>query len=326
MQALWLENQTLSFRDDVPIPTPPEGEALIRVRLAGICSTDLELVRGYYPYAGIPGHEFVGDVVAASDANWRGVRVVGEINASCGECQTCRAGHPTHCERRTALGIINRNGAFAEYLILPVKNLHRVPASIPYEIAVFTEPLAAALEIQEQVQIVPTDRVLVIGAGRQGQLIALTLALTGCDLQVVARHEYQRAALSACHIAAISEDAIPIRKMDVVVDAAGSPGGFELARKAIRPRGTIVLKSTYAGDLRVNFSSIVVDEITLVGSRCGPFEPALRLLESGLVDPRPLITARYPLSDGVSAFECAAKPGCFKVLLEGRGQRIEGRG
>ena len=313
---MWLENLTLSFRDDIPIPVPLEGEALIRVLLAGICSTDLELMRGYYPYAGIPGHEFVGDVVAASDSNWEGARVVGEINAACGECQTCRAGRPTHCERRTVLGIANRNGAFAEYLTLPVENLHRVPASLPDEIAVFTEPLAAALEIQEQVQIAPTDRVLIIGAGALGQLIARTLALTGCDLQVVARHEYQRAALAACHIATISENDIIAGKMDVVVDAAGSPGGFELARQVVRPRGTIVLKSTYAGDLRVNFSSIVVDEITLIGSRCGPFGPALRLLESGLVNPLPLITARYPLSDDDSAFKRAAQPGGFKILLE----------
>jgi threonine dehydrogenase-like Zn-dependent dehydrogenase len=316
MSVLWLENQTLSFRQDIPVPDVPQGEALIRVRLAGICSTDLELVKGYYPYSGVPGHEFVGEVVESSDPALRGVRVVGEINASCGVCPTCRAGRPTHCEHRSVLGIVNRDGCFAEYLTLPLENLHRVPDTVPDELAVFTEPLAAALEIQEQIQIHPTDRVLLVGAGRLGLLIAQTLALTGCYLQVVVRHDYQREILSAWHIATLTEAEIPAAQYDIVVEATGSPTGFALARRAICPRGVFVLKSTYAGKVEVDFSSLVVDEITLVGSRCGPFAPALRLLAAGTVDPRPLILARYPLSEGVAAFEHAAQPGVFKVLLE----------
>lgn len=320
MQALWLENLRLGFRDDVPVPVPGNGEALVRVRLAGICATDLEMVRGYYPYTGVPGHEFVGDVVAVASEDkagnsWVGARVVGEINASCGICESCLAGRPTHCENRTVLGIINRNGAFAEYLVLPLANLHHVPEDVPDESAVFTEPLAAALEIQQQVSILPTDRVLVIGAGRLGQLAAWTLKQTGCDLKVVARHNRQKALLAQRGIRSIEEIEIPSRESDVVIEASGSPSGFELARLAVRPRGTIVLKSTYKGDLQANFSAIVVDEITLVGSRCGPFPPALRMLQSGLIEPTSLIDSRYPLSQGVHAFEQAAQAGVLKILL-----------
>ncbi len=316
MKALWLENQTLSLRDDLPMPGPAEGEALVRVRLAGICSTDLEMVRGYYPFTGILGHEFVGEVLDAPDPAWRGVRVTGEINLTCGDCAACRRGDATHCPSRTVLGILEKNGCFAEYLTLPLQNLHRVPDSVPDEAAVFTEPLAAALEIQQQIHVLPSDQVLIVGAGRLGQLIAQTLALTGCDLHVVVRHDYPQEILAARRISTLTEDQIAERTYDWVVEATGAPGGFALARKAVRPRGTIVLKSTYAGDLAVNFSSIVVDEITLIGSRCGPFEPALRLLESGQVDPAPLITARYLLADGIAAFEHAAQAGVFKILLE----------
>jgi threonine dehydrogenase-like Zn-dependent dehydrogenase len=214
------------------------------------------------------------------------------------------------------LGIVNRDGAFAEYLCLPLKNLIEVPASIPDEAAVFTEPLAAALEIQEQVTIRPTDRVLVVGAGRLGQLIAQTLALTGCLMQVVARHDSQRQLLAARQIAWIDENAVQGRAFDVVIEATGTTGGFSLARQAVRPRGTIVLKSTYKGDMFVNFSALVVDEITLIGSRCGPsFAPALRLLENLLVDPTLLIDDRFPLDKGVKAFERVVQPGILKVLL-----------
>lgn len=316
MQAIWLENQNLCFRQDMPLPSLPSGEALVRVRLAGICATDLELVGGYYSFTGVLGHEFVGEVIEAPGRpELTGQRVVGEINAACGDCDTCRAGLPTHCERRTVLGIADRHGSFAEYLALPLGNLHRVPDTVTDEAAVFTEPLAAALEIQEQVHIRPSDRLLVIGAGRLGQLIAQTLALTGCDLQVVARHSHQRDLLAARYIRHISEEQVPQKQMDLVVEATGSPAGFNLARRAVRPRGTIVLKSTYKGEMNVNFSAIVVEEITLVGSRCGPFPPALRLLETRQVDPRPLITARYPLSEALPAFNHAGQPGVLKVLL-----------
>jgi threonine dehydrogenase-like Zn-dependent dehydrogenase len=291
------------------------NEALIKIRKAGICSTDLELVKGYYPYTGVIGHEFVGDVVEAEDASWIGQRVVGEINVTCGQCEQCLNGRPTHCENRTVLGILNRAGTFAEYAQLPIANLHRVPASIADETAVFTEPLAAALEIQEQVQIKPTDRVLLIGAGRLGQLIAQTLALTGCNLRVVARHSYQQDLLKKRGIRMISEEQIQPWRWDVVVEATGSPSGFSLARRAIRPRGTMVLKSTYKGEMSVNFSSIVVDEIQLIGSRCGPFEPALRLMESKQVDPAVLIMNEFKLTDALKAFERAAESGVLKVLV-----------
>jgi len=316
MNALWLEDNRISLRD---IPQPRKtDEALIRIHKAGICSTDLELVKGYYPYTGVIGHEFVGDVVEADDAAWVGQRVVGEINVTCNKCEQCLNGRPTHCEHRTVLGIVNRDGTFAEYTTLPIANLHRVPASVPDEMAVFTEPLAAALEIQDQIQIKPTDRVLLVGAGRLGQLIAQTLALTGCDLRLVARHAHQQNLLKQRGIRIISEEdavAQPWR-WDVVVEATGSPSGFSLARRAIRPRGTMVLKSTYKGEMSVNFSSIVVDEINLVGSRCGPFEPALRLMDSRQVDPTVLIADEFRLSDALKAFERAAEAGVLKVLVE----------
>lgn len=314
MQAIWLENNQISMRD-VPQPKKP-NEALIKIRKAGICSTDLELVKGYYPYTGILGHEFVGEVVNASDSALIGSRVVGDINAVCGLCEACRNGRPTHCENRTVLGITNRDGIFAEYTTLPLENLHRVPDSVSDEMAVFTEPLAAALEIQEQIQIKPTDRVLVIGAGRLGQLIAQTLALTGCDLHVVARHSQQQDLLTARKIRITSEAEIQPHKWDIVVEVTGSSAGFNLARKAIRPRGTLVMKSTYKGDVTVNFSSIVVDEINIIGSRCGPFEPALRLMEKREVDPTVLIADEYSLSNGLKAFEKAAQPGVLKVLVD----------
>jgi threonine dehydrogenase-like Zn-dependent dehydrogenase len=314
MQALWLENQMISMRD-ISKPNKPD-EALIRIRKAGICSTDLELVKGYYPFTGVPGHEFTGEVIESPDKSWIGQRVVGEINAACGKCEQCLNGRPTHCENRSVLGITNRDGVFAEYTTLPVENLHRVPDSVPDEAAVFTEPLAAALEIQQQTQIKPTDRVLLIGAGRLGQLIAQTLSLTGCDLRVVARHSHQQELLTERGIRLITENEIQPWRWDIVVEATGSSSGFDLARKAIRPRGTLVMKSTYKGDMTVNFSSIVVDELTILGSRCGPFEPALRLLEKGEVDPTVLIAKSLKLSETVKAFEEAARPGMLKVLLE----------
>ena len=321
MNALWLENNAISLRK-VPEPQKP-GEALIKVRKAGICSTDLELVRGYYPYTGVLGHEFVGEVVAlppvpSPDGRGEiktGDRVVGEINAVCGQCEQCLNGRPTHCENRSVLGIVNRDGVFADYTTLPLTNLHRIPASIPDEMAVFTEPLAAALEIQEQVQVKPTDRVLLVGAGRLGQLIAQTLSLTGCDLRVVARHKHQQDLLSARGIRVIAEEDIQLWRQDIVVEATGSPSGFELARRAIRPRGTLVLKSTYKGEMSVNFSSIVVDEVNIVGSRCGPFAPALRLMESRQVDPTVLIDSDFPLGEALKAFEHAAETGVLKVLV-----------
>lgn len=316
MKSLWVEDGQLQFRTNVPLPQVQAGEALLRVRLAGVCSTDLEILRGYYPFRGIPGHEFVGEVVQADDEPaWVGQRVVGEINLTCGECAACRAGRAAHCERRQTLGIHGRDGVFADYVALPLRNLHRVPHNISDDAAVFVEPLAAALEIQQQVQVRPGQRVLVVGAGRLGLLVAQTLALTGCALQVVARRDFPRSLLAGWGIESVTEEDVPQSQADLVVDTSGTPAGFELARRAVRPRGTLVIKSTYKGDLLVDMSRLVVDEITLVGSRCGPFAPALRLLAQNKVDPLPLISARYPLAQGMQAFEHAAQPGVLKVLL-----------
>lgn len=317
MRGLWLEDLHLSFKNDISIPSPTGAEALIRVKLAGICSTDLELVRGYYPFSGVPGHEFVGEVVhSAFDPSWEGKRVVGEINVACGNCTMCRSGFPRHCERRRTLGIHDWNGVFTEFLVLPLANLHLVPENISDQVAVFAEPLAAAYEILEQTQLNPSDRVLVIGAGRLGQLVAQVLHHTGCQLEVLVRHAKARQLLALQNIRTITNQKLGASKYDVVVDATGSEDGFSLALKSIRPRGTIILKSTYKGDLQANFSKVVVDEVTLIGSRCGPFEPALKLLSDGQVDPLPLVEAVYPLEHSVAAFEQAAMPGVLKVLIQ----------
>jgi 2-desacetyl-2-hydroxyethyl bacteriochlorophyllide A dehydrogenase len=317
MQAIWLEEQTLRFREDVPVPTPGKGEALIKILLAGLCSTDLELVRGYYPFSGIPGHEFVGRVVSSpSDPSWIEKRVVGEINIACGKCDTCKSGLNRHCERRKTLGIHDWNGVFAEYMVLPLANLHVVPTHIPDDAAVFTEPLAAAHEILDQISLSTSDRVLLIGAGRLGQLIASVFHGAGSQLDVLARHTRQRELLVRGNINVIDKEDINNKSYHVVVEATGTADGFEVAMKSIRPRGRIILKSTYKGNVEVNFSRIVVDEITLIGSRCGSFEPALGLLSRGEIDPRQLIDATYSLDQGLPAFEHASKSGVLKVLIQ----------
>lgn len=315
MKALWLENNQLQLRTDVPIPTPPPGEALVRVVRAGICNTDLELLRGYYPYTGILGHEFVG-IVEQGPKELQNKRVVGEINAVCGQCRFCRNGYPTHCENRTVLGIVNRNGAFAEYLTLPVKNLHPVPDNVPTDVATFTEPVAAALEIQQQVKITANDRVLVVGDGKLGQLVAQTLALTKCDLLVVGRHREKLDYLAALGIKTGFADAVRDRAFDLSVECTGNPEGFAIARRALRPRGTLVLKSTYAGHLTFDASSLVVDEITLIGSRCGPFPEALKVISQDKININYLIQERYGLEDAIAAFDRAQQKGMLKVLLE----------
>jgi 2-desacetyl-2-hydroxyethyl bacteriochlorophyllide A dehydrogenase len=317
MHCLWLEKQTLEFRKDEPVVKPGDREALVKVLLAGICSTDLELVRGYYPFTGIPGHEFVGEVVdSPGDSTWVGKRVVGEININCGECQLCQKGIIRHCENRKAVGIHDWNGAFAQYLVMPMRNLHMVPDQVPDEAAVFTEPLAAAYEILEQTSIEPGDRVIVIGAGRLGQLVASVLKLTGCQLQVVVRHQKPRAMLENLGIQTLTPDELDNLKFDIVVEATGSADGLSLACQHVRPRGRIILKSTYKGNVKVNFSKIVVDEVSLIGSRCGPFVPALEMLSTGTVDPKVLIEATFPLERGLEAFELAGKPGVLKILLK----------
>ena len=314
MRALWLEDRRLSVRD-TPTPEPPPGEALVRVVRAGICNTDIELTRGYYRFTGIPGHEFVGIVERGPDA-LLGRRVVGEINAVCGSCRACASGRRTHCERRTVLGIAGRNGAFADYLTLPAENLHPVPDAVPTDAAVFTEPLAAALEVQEQVRLQADDRVLVVGDGKLGQLVAQTIALTGCAVLVVGRHEAKLALLAQRGIETARAEALTRGGFDVAVECTGNPEGFAVAQRALRPRGTLVLKSTYAGALTLDASAVVVNELTVVGSRCGPFPPALRLLAEGRVAVQPLIHARYPLGEAPAAFAHAQRPGVLKVLLE----------
>jgi threonine dehydrogenase-like Zn-dependent dehydrogenase len=261
--------------------------------------------------------------------------VVGDINAACYQCPTCRAGRHTHCPHRTTLGIDRRDGAFADRLLLPQANLYAVPDSVPDEMAVFVEPLAAACEILEQVPLRPADRVVVLGDGKLGLLVAAVLRLAGVDLTLVGRHAGKLALAAAWGVpvrlasgaeaetpgqdvlaaGALLGAAIPGASADVVVECTGSAAGFAEARRLLRPRGTLILKSTYHGDLTLNMSALVVDEITLVGSRCGPFAPALRLLASGLIDPRPLITATYPLAEGEAAFAHAVRPGVLKVLL-----------
>jgi alcohol dehydrogenase len=313
----------IRYEPDFAAPIPPPDEALVRVRLAGICNTDLELARGYMGFRGVLGHEFVGDVVQAPDAAWVGRRVVGDINAACYTCDTCRAGRHTHCPNRTTLGIFDRDGAFADYLLLPQANLHVVPQTVPDEKAVFTEPLAAACEVLEQLSIHPSDRVVVLGDGKLGLLVAAVLRLTGAELAIVGRHPSNLSIAESWGITAwlssgeVNDDALAsLAGADIAIECTGSPSGFDQARRLVRPRGTVVLKSTYHGEVCVNMSRLVVDELKLVGSRCGPFEPALRLLESGLVDPTPLISDVYPLSSGKVALARAAEGGVLKVLLQ----------
>ena len=314
MRALVYDGE-LKLRADYPQPVRPPGEALVRVSLAGICNTDLEIMRGYMGFKGILGHEFVGVVEHCDDPCLVGQRVVGEINCSCGTCPTCLAGRPTHCPQRTTLGIWARDGAMAEYCVLPARNLHLVPDSVSDEQAVFTEPLAAALQIVEQVHLRPTEHVVVLGDGKLGLLVAQVMRLTACDLLAVGRHTEK--------LAILERQGIPTRlantgleiQADVVVDCTGNPDGFASARAMVRPQGTLVLKSTFQGQKEVDLTSLVVDEIKLVGSRCGPFGPALRLLDQRLVDVESLITAAYPLEKGAAAFEQARTKGCIKVVL-----------
>lgn len=315
MQALVFDGARIGYDPAYPDPCPPPGEALVRVTAAGVCSTDLEILRGYMSFRGVPGHEFVGVVEAASDPAWVGRRVVGEINAACGVCPTCRAGRPTHCPQRTTLGISGRDGAFARYLTLPLTNLHVVPEAVTDATAVFTEPLAAALEVLQQVHIQPTARVAILGAGRLGQLLARVLRLTSCELVVWARYPSQAARLRRLGIDVRESPDYPAVWADVVVEATGRPEGLAAARRLVRPRGVLVLKSTYHGLTQADFTGLVVDEVTLVGSRCGPFAPALRLLASGLAPVEDLIDAEYPLNAGEAALTHAAQPGTLKVVM-----------
>jgi threonine dehydrogenase-like Zn-dependent dehydrogenase len=311
MRALVLDGQ-VAFTDSYPIPKPDTRDALVRVLTAGICETDLQLVRGYMGYSGVLGHEFVGIAETGPHA---GRRVVGEINCSCGACALCRRALPTHCANRTVLGILRHDGAFADYIVVPQANLHPVPDSVPTEVAVFTEPVAAAFQILEQVSVRRNDRVVVLGDGRLGNLCAQVLARATSDLQVIGKHREKLALLDARGIRTMMlADAPTDRSADIVVDCTGSESGLPAALTLVRPRGTIVLKTTVAGTQTLAWAPFVIDEITLVGSRCGPFGRALAALERGEVDVRPLIQARLPLERGVEALELARSR--MKVLLE----------
>jgi len=315
MKAIWLEDKQIELRENLPVPAPKSGEALVKVLKAGICNTDLELVKGYYPYRGIIGHEFVG-VVEQGSQQLKNQRVVGEINASCGNCDYCLGGIKTHCPNRTVLGIVNRHGAFAQYLTLPIENLHIVPSNVKTEVATFTEPIAAALQIQQQISITPKTKVLVVGDGKLGLLVAQTLSLRGCDLQVIGRHQDKLDLLKELGINTNLEAIAIERKFDVAIECTGNSAGFELARFALKPRGTLILKSTYAGKLKLDASALVVDEITVLGSRCGPFDLALQLLAENRLNIEPMISGSYELSDGLSAFSHAQKRGTLKILLD----------
>jgi threonine dehydrogenase-like Zn-dependent dehydrogenase len=313
MRALVFDG-TLRLVGDQAVPVPTSTEALLRVRRAGICNTDLELMSGMYGFSGVLGHEFVAEVAAGPD-QLLGTRVVGEINVTCGQCDFCQQGIPSQCRHRKAVGIHDYPGAFADYLTLPVENLHPVPATVPDEAAVFVEPLAAALQVAEAVQVAPCDRVVVLGAGKLGLLVAQVLRLTGADLAVVVRRQKPAELLARWGIPAVEKSQLPAEQADVVVDCTGQAAGFADALELVRSRGTIVLKSTYQGQPQADLTQVAVREIRVVGSRCGPFPAALRLLEHGLVDILSMIDAHYPLDEALAALQKAGEPGVLKVML-----------
>ena len=339
MRALVLDKGStpaLTLSNDLPRPSPKEGEALIRVLLAGICSTDLELVKGYMGFSGVPGHEFVGKVEESPDKTLKGKRVVGEININCAICALCKKGLRNHCKERTVLGILGSDGAFAEYLTLPLENLHTVPDEVSDEEAVFIEPLAAALRISEQVRLSPTERVCVLGDGKLGLLTSQALSLVGCELTAVGRHGEKLAILKGRGIRTRLFDDLSERDFDVVVDCTGSPSGFNIATDLARPRGTVVLKTTVAGGAdgadgvggksmgsplqrdvsnRSALNKVVINELSVLGSRCGPFPRAVAALSEKSVVVTPLIEETYPLDRGIDAFTHASKKGSLKVLI-----------
>lgn len=314
MKAARLDGASLVLDRDFADPAP--GESLVRVTLAGICGTDLEMLRGYMNYAGVPGHEFVGVVVSSENPDLIGRRVVGEINVSCGRCESCGRGMERHCPDRTVLGILNRNGAFAQYLSLPARNLHVVPDSVSDEEAVFVEPLAAAFEITEQVRILPDWRIALVGDGRLAQLIAMTLRLFSEDITCFGHHPSKLRRLERLGISTRTGiGASDERGFDLVVEATGSPSGFDDAARLAKPRGTVVLKSTTASGTGPDMTRAIVNEITVVGSRCSPFRPAIEALSSGAVSVDGMVDSVYSIDDLDAAFERAKNPEAMKVLL-----------
>jgi threonine dehydrogenase-like Zn-dependent dehydrogenase len=321
MRALRFDDQ-LYLSISEPEPVLETGEALIKLRLAGICQTDLELTHGYRDFHGVLGHEFVGELVQDAGEFRAGQRVVGSINIPCNRCDFCQRGIPSQCRNRTTLGINHYPGTFADYLRLPIGNLYGVPDSVPDEAAVFTEPLAAAFQITELAHVHPSDRVIVIGAGKLGLLVSQVLHLTGCDLIVIARQPRSIEVLTEWGIPYVDmrgadwQRTIPGKQANLVVDCAGSAEGFGLALDLLQPRGTLVLKSTYMGLPTVDLTRVAVEEINIIGSRCGSFPAALRMMAAGLVDTQPLIEKVYSLDDAITAFEYAAQRGVLKVLLK----------
>jgi threonine dehydrogenase-like Zn-dependent dehydrogenase len=316
MRALVAADGRLDLCDH-PRPFLPD-ECLIGVRMAGICGTDLEILAGYAGFRGVPGHEFVGVVESAPEGAEHLLerRVVGEINIGCGQCRQCREGVREHCERRQVLGIRGRDGAFAEYLALPARNLHLVPDDLPDDAAVFVEPLAAACRITEQLDLSSAPEAAVLGDGRLGLLVAQVLRHAGVRVTVVGRHAEKLAIARRFDLETVAADGTDAMRgrFDVVVDATGRPEGLASALALVRPRGTVVLKSTFHGAAPIATSPIVVDEVTIVGSRCGPFPKAIDLLSRGAVDVRPLVSGVYPLSRWSDAFAAARTN--LKVLID----------
>lgn len=316
MRALLFDGEVRSTDEEEPVRGP--GEALLRVRLAGICNTDLEITRGYMGYRGVLGHECVADVLEADDAHWVGERVVCEINFACGQCASCEAGLGRHCPSRRVMGILNASGCFADRVTVPVANLHRVPEHVPDEAAVFAEPLAAAFEIVEQLEPPAGTRALVVGDGKLGLLCALVLNAEGLATTLVGRHARKRAIAGSEGIHACSPELLQEGDFDLVVEATGHPEGLAWALERVRPRGTLALKSTFHGRVELDTAKLVIDEIQVLGSRCGPFDRALDALDRGLIDPTPLIDGVHPLADGVEAMELAGRRGALKRLLDPR--------
>ena len=315
MIAVYLDHGRVSVRK-VLKPRRPEGFAVIRLLMGGICNTDLELQRGYYGFEGIPGHEFVGEVTEADDESLIGKRVVGEINLACTKCDWCLRGLGRHCPKRKVLGIVKHPGAFREFLTLPERNLHIVPARIATRHAVFLEPLGAACEILDQVKIPKGAAVAVLGDGKLGLLIAQVLQASGKNVHQFGRHkEKLRIAAKMGVIAEIATKKLPAAAYDWVVDATGSTGGLRAATAMARPRGTVVMKSTVHGEVSIDTAPIIVNEITLVGSRCGRFAPAIRLLGSGRINVEDMISESHELAAAPKAFARAAERGVMKVLL-----------
>lgn len=316
MISVHIENGKVTVRR-APMPRRRAGEALIRLIAAGICNTDIELVRGYYGFRGRPGHEFVGEVVEADSARWAGKRVVGEINLSCRRCAWCARGLGRHCPKRTVLGIAGKPGAFAEYLTLPEANLHDVPRGVKTEHAVFAEPIAAACEILDQVKIPRGEEVAVLGDGKLGLLIAQVLGAHGARVHLYGKHAKKLEIARETGAKTAFLNKLPRAAYSVTVDATGSAGGLATAISMTKPRGAVVMKSTIHGEVAFDAARVIVDEITLVGSRCGRFEPALKLLSSGKLRLDGMITDQYPLAEAPRAFERAQERGVLKVLLRG---------